>query len=154
MATLVANGIPIGDAAVQVGLTKKSAYQIGRRPAFQALVSTIEARNAEKMAQDGAAMVIEDFGHNVTFLKDVRDGKIPDDPKVLRERLKAGITLFDRQMPRKIEQKSENTLVVRLDGRMLAGMAKIIAEDDKGGGPPAIDAEFTAVKELEDQSDG
>lgn len=154
LATLLANGISPVDAAPQVGCSLRTIRRIQADPVFKEFLAQVQARIVEKTADDAVSLVMEDAKANVKFLRDTRDGKVVDDPRMLRERLKASSILFDRQMPRKMEQKTEATHIIRIEGSMMAGFARIMSEDDKGNRLPPIDAEYEALPSPEEAADG
>lgn len=111
------------------GLSVQYVDSLRRSPLF------IEAikRYRERLGRDGtrgAQFDLEaDARDNVRFIKEARDGKVPDDPRSLRVRMAAAMALLDRQVP-KATNESENTggIKIVIDARSIERIEKATRE--------------------------
>lgn len=126
----VARGLSAAAAAREAGFSPSRGQHLLRREDVLAAVNDRIAELALERA-DGAWKVLEgDAKTNVQFFMDVRGGKYAAlDPSDLRTRLQAAIALLDRQLPKKVESRSEETITLRFDSEQLAVMALALRED-------------------------
>lgn len=108
LAMLVACDVPDKEIAKELNLSVATVRAVKRSPLCKLEVQRLKRQQADQASVNYVDQVMQDGERNVQFLKDIRDGKIIDETDVLRVRLDASKTLFDRQMPKQREGDATN----------------------------------------------
>lgn len=112
-----------------------------KSPLFREMVSTFADRIIEGGVQGVIDSIMADGPTNISFLKEVRDGRFTDDPKRMSVRLKASEMLFDRQAPKQ-DKIADNAVKIVIGGRLLGQMVRAMRNDGA-----EVDAEFEEIDE-------
>lgn len=130
------------EIAIQLDVSLGTLRQWKKSPLFLEMVRTFAERITEGALQTITEQIMSDAPANLSFLKDVRDGRWQDDPKRMAIRLKAGETLFDRQAPKQ-QHGIEDAVKVVIGAQLLGQMARAFRND--GG---TIDADFEEISQI------
>lgn len=142
-ALLVAEGVLTDkEIASKLGIQPGTLKTWKTSPLFIEMVRNF----ADRIVDEGVGSIVDkimaDAPANLSFLKDVRDGVVVDNPKSLSVRLRAAELLFDRQVSKK-GAETDGAIKVIIGGRLLGQMVQAMKQDGA-----AIDVEFD---ELDDQ---
>lgn len=126
----LAAGHPRYEAARQAGLSPTRARNLAIREDILAEVAKVRREMEQQQAENVGQLIQADALVNVAFFQDVRSGKYAAiDPADLRLRLTAAQALLDRQVPKRLETKSQETLIIRLDSATIEAMQQALRED-------------------------
>jgi len=111
MAALIAAGYSTRRTAQQLGVSEHAVYIARHSPLFKLEVERLTKELADRTVKDFTSAVMEDGDTNTRFLKGVRDGDYDShEPEIVRFRLDASKTLFDRQMPKRLPGSTDQRI--------------------------------------------
>jgi len=132
VARQIAIAVLKGESNTQIAKSLKisadtvSVYR--KSPLFMSMVEAIE----ERMMAEGVEAVVNDLIRdaptNVKFIKDVRDGALPDAADRLNVRMRAAEVLLKRQVPQ-IDENTDRAVQVVISGRLLEQMVRAMRND-------------------------
>lgn len=105
----------------RLGMAPNRLSVIQQSPLFRVLVEQYQREFISQGMQTTINKVLADGPANVEFLRKVRDGMEPDVKEIddpndrMRHRLKAAESLFDRQLPRRMETESQASVHVTVE---------------------------------------
>lgn len=127
----MAAGLKATEAASRLDMSVQRVYQIQQSPLFQALVEHKRAAHSLAVRERVAEKLLGDGERNIDFLIGLRNGAadiLADDTDKVRLRLDASKVLIDRQAPKRSEQTSESTFVLRVEAGERAALDAVAAE--------------------------
>lgn len=159
----------------ELNISKGALATWKRSPLFLALVDAMGNQIEEKGVKAITDSLMDDAPQNISFIKDVRDGKlVKDNDKHLRNRLTAAKMLLDKQAPNAGDNISEDARKIVVGGKLLGqmlramrneGVIDVTPEDEEAGRIPvrtidefqreteaeAAEAENRAAREEQDR---
>ena len=153
MAALRAAGWKYSEIAKELKLSPHTVRATATSPLFKLEVERLTRKQTEAISSRYVDQVLQDGERNVTFLKDVRDGKPFDEPTAIdamRIRMDSAKTLFDRQMPKRQEGEGQTTVTVILQPQEQIVMAEALR--DVGQSIPQLDDVIAEFKRAEDET--
>lgn len=108
LAALIALGWSNTRAARELGMHPNRVSTIAQSPLFKAIVEQKREAYEKELTSDLLASIREDGPKTFKFLQEMRDAQVPDFDGMTpvdrtKLRLQAAQTLFDRQVPKKVE---------------------------------------------------
>jgi hypothetical protein len=104
LAMQVANGVPVRQAAQQLGFSEGWALAVSRAPLFLSAVDTLLSKRERNMLAEAKKRLADEALNNVEAMVEVRD--TAEDP---RTRLAAAEGMLDYVVPRKTATEEERT---------------------------------------------
>jgi hypothetical protein len=134
-ALLLATGrFTVGEVADRVGLHVNGLARLRALPEFQQQVAGYQERLLEKALEKEMAVldaVMGDAPKNLRFLTGTRDGEFEDDEKRMHVRLKAGLALFDRQAPKRVEGGEGGGVTVIINQDVVERAKRVTVEEEE-----------------------
>lgn len=90
------------------GFSPSHIRTIRNSPIFKGLIQKYQQTIYHSIVDATLADILSDAPDNFKFLKDVRDGEVSDDAQSLGVRTRAAMALFDRQVPKRLDDGKES----------------------------------------------